>query len=434
MSVPARALNPAPAEGGGWLSRWTRILAAYFTAQTLTQALGILAGLLFVNLMPVREFALYTLATSVVTFFTFLSDLGSTSSLVFFFRRSQGEEGELRRFVAAVLSLRKMAFLAGALAVAAAFPRASAARGFGWRESLPAAAGIILCAWFQLSSSVRVLALRLLDRYGQSYRAEVAGSGLRLAIALAMAAAGALWAWLGVLSAGLGMALTSLLAKPTHPAGIAEDLGPYRRKILRYLLPSLPSALYFSIQGPLTVWLAATFGSTRNIAEVGALGRLGLIMGIFSSLTGVVFLPRLARITDERLYWRRYLQFGALLLAIAAAVLLAAAVVPDLFLLLLGKKYSGLYTELLLTVGSSGFTLVGGYAVSVNLARSWNRWEGLAVVLLIASQGVMVAVLPLSRTAGVLSFNLLSGAVGLSLQMMITLTGFFRPRWVQWMP
>jgi O-antigen/teichoic acid export membrane protein len=213
VSVPARALTPAPAEGG-WLSRWTRILAAYLTAQTLTQALGILAGLLFVNLMPVREFALYTLATSVVTFFTFLSDLGSTSSLVFFFRRSQGEEGELRRFVAAVLSLRKVAFLAGALAVAAAFPRASAARGFGLRESLPAAAGIILCAWFQLSSSVRVLALRLLDRYGQSYRAEVAGSGLRLAVALVMAAAGALWAWLGVLSAGLGMALTSILARP----------------------------------------------------------------------------------------------------------------------------------------------------------------------------------------------------------------------------
>jgi hypothetical protein len=367
-----------------------------------------------------------------VTFFTFLSDLGSTSSLVFFFRRSRGEEGELRRFVAAVLSLRKGAFLTGALAVAAVFPRVAAARGYGPRESWPVVAGIVLCVWFQLSSSVRVLALRLLDRYGQSYRAEVAGSGLRLAFAVAMATAGALWAWLGVLSAGLGTALTSFLARPVRPARVAEALGPYRRQILRYLLPSLPSALYFSIQGPLTVWLAATFGSARNIAEVGALGRLGLIVGIFSNLTGVVFLPRLARITDEKAYWERYLQFGALLLGVAAAMLLAAMAVPDLFLFLLGRKYSGLHRELLLTVGSAGLTLLGGFAVSVNLARSWNRWEGLAVVLLIVSQAAMVAVLPLSRTSGVLSFNLLSGAVGLSLQLMITLTGFFRPRWVQW--
>jgi O-antigen/teichoic acid export membrane protein len=318
--------------------------------------------------------------------------------------------------------------------VLAAFPPASAARGFGWRESLPVAAGILLCAWFQVSSSVRVLALRLMDRYGQSYRAEVAGSGLRLGLTGAMVAAGALWAWLGVLASGLGMALTSFLARPGRPVRVEEDLGPYRRKVLHYLLPSLPSALYFSIQGPLTVWLAATFGGTRNIAEVGALGRLGLMMGIFGSLTGVVFLPRLARIADERLYWRRYVQFGAALAAVAAAVLLAAALAPGLFLMLLGKQYSGLHRELLLTVGSSAFTLVGGYVVGVNLARSWNRWEWLAVVLLIASQAVMVATLPLSRTSGVLAFNLLSGAVGLSLQLAITVTGFFRPRWVQWMP
>ena len=225
---------------------------------------------------------------------------------------------------------------------------------------------------------------------------------------------------------------------PDRPSGagepaVAADLRPYRRQVLRYLSPSLPSALYFSIQGPLTIWLTTTFGSTRNIAEVGALGRLGLVMGIFSNLAGVVFLPRLARVSDERLYLRRYLQFGALLLAVAAAMTAVAAAVPGIFLILLGGHYAGLHRELLLVVASSGLTLLGGYAVSVNLARSWNRWEGLAVVLLIAVQAVLVAVLPLGTTAGVLSFNLLTAATGLMLQLVITLGGFIRPRWVQWM-
>ena len=203
--------------------------------------------------------------------------------------------------------------------------------------------------------------------------------------------------------------------------------------MLRYLAPSLPSALYFSIQGPLTVWLATTFGSVRNIAEVGALTRLGLIVGIFSSLTGVVFLPRLARIADEGLYRRRYLQFGALLAAVAAALLAAAAVVPGLFLALIGPHFAGLHRELLLVVAGAGLTLLGGYAVAVNLARSWNRWEGLAVVLLIAVQAALVARLPMGSTAGVLLFNLLTAATGLLLQLLITLGGFLRPRWVQWM-
>jgi O-antigen/teichoic acid export membrane protein len=427
-------LAPAPPLRGR-LATWTRILSAYFTAQTLTQLAGIAAGLLFVNFMPVREFALYTLAFSVITFFTFVSDLGSTTSLVYFFHRSKGEPEEMRRYVAAVLSLRRTAFVLGAVGIVAAFPRAALAKGFGLREALLAMAGLLLAVWFQVSSSVRVLALRLADRYGRSYRAEMSGGGVRLALAAALVAAGALRAWLGVLSAALGSAATALAARPgrdTAPA-IATDLRPYRRQILRYLLPSLPSALYFSLQGPLTIWLATTFGSTRNIAEVGALGRLGLVVGIFSNLTGVVFLPRLARVADERLYRRRYLQFGALLLAVAAALTAVAALAPGLFLILLGGHYAGLRRELLLVVAGSGLTLLGGYAVSVNLARSWNRWEGLAVVVLIAVQAGLVAALPLGTTYGVLLFNLCTGATGLLLQLIITLGGFVQPRWVRWM-
>jgi O-antigen/teichoic acid export membrane protein len=415
------------------IHRWTRILSAYFTTQTVTQLLGIASGLLFVNFMPVREFALYTLAFSVITFFNFVSDLGSTTSLVYFFRQVQGEREEVGRYVAAVMSLRRLAFLLGAAGLLLAFPRIAAAKGFGLWEALLATAGILLCVWFQVSSSVRVLALRLMDRYGLSYRAELAGGGTRLLLAALLVATGQLWAWLGVLVSSLGAAATSLFARPGLATRAEGDLGPYRRKVLRYLLPSLPSALYFSVQAPLTVWLAANFSSTRNIAEVGALGRLGLVVGIFSSLTSVVFLPRLARIHDERLYRVRYLQFGALLLAVAAGMVLVAATVPGLLLSLLGQHYAGLRHELVLVVSGSGLFLLGGYAVAVNLARSWNRWEGLAVVVLIAVQAALVAILPLSTTAGVLTFNLLSAAIGLLLQLVITLGGFTRPGWVRWM-
>lgn len=432
MSTPQTLTSVG--EGPGWISRWVRILSAYLTAQSLTQLLGIAAGLLFVNFMPVRELALYTLAFSVITFFTFVSDLGSTTSLVYFFHRHQGEPEEMGRYVAAVTSLRRAAFAIGAAGVLLAFPRAATAKGFGLGEVLPVAAGILLGVWFQIGSSVRVLVLRLADRYGRSYRAEMAGGGVRLLLAAALVAFGALRAWLGVLSAALGSAAVALLARERKEAPTAEaDLRPYRRRVLRYLAPSLPSALYFSIQGPLTIWLATTFGSVRNIAEVGALTRLGLIVGIFSNLTGVVFLPRLARIADEGLYRRRYLQFGALLVGVAAVLLAAAALAPGLFLALIGPHFAGLHRELLLVVAGAGLTLLGGYAVAVNLARSWNRWEGIAVVLLIAVQAGLVARLPMGTTSGVLLFNLVTAATGLLLQLLIALGGFTRPGWVRWM-
>jgi O-antigen/teichoic acid export membrane protein len=416
------------------LLRWAGILSAFFTAQGLVQLAGLAAGLLLVRTLPVREFALYTLALSVTTFFIFLSDLGSTGSLVHFFHRAAREGEEWAPYLAAVLSLRRIGFLLGAAAVAVAFPHAAAAKGYGRTEIALALAAVLIAVWFQIGAAVRVLALRLTDRYGASYRAEVAGAAIRLLLTAAMVAAALLRAWIGILASAFGTALTALLAgRSGAPGPAAEtDLRPYRRRVLRYLLPTLPSALYFSIQGPLVVWLAATFGETRNIAEVGALTRLGMVVGLFSTLSGVVFLPRLARIADERAWRVRYFQFGGALLAITVALLAGAALFPGALLWVLGEKYSGLHRELLLVVAGAGLTLLGGYAVSVNLARAWTRWETAAVAVLILAQASLVAVVPLRTTAGVLLFNLGTAAVGLALQLAVTWTGFVRPQWVRW--
>jgi hypothetical protein len=433
MSLPpAEALTPGQLFGLR-VRRWTKILSAYFSTQTVVQLTGIAAGLLFVNFMPVREFALYTLAFSVITFFNFITDLGSSTSLVYFFRHTAKEGEDFQPYFRAVLSLRRVIFLLGAAGVLVVFPRIAAARGYGLTETLLVTGGIVLCVWFQIASSLRVLALRLADRYGPSYRAELAGGFARLFLAALLVVSALLKSWLGVLASAAGSAVVTFLARPAadlkHPS---VDLGPYRRRILRYLLPTLPSAFYFAVQGPLVVWLAATFGATRNIAEVGALGRLGLIVGIFSGLTGVVFLPQLAQITDDHLYRRRFLQFGALLAAFALTMLTAAAIAPDLFLLLLGKNYASLHRELLLVVGGAGLTLLGGYTVTVNLARSWTRWQWLTLVVEIVVQIVLVKTLSLSSTAGVLRFTMLSAATGLLCQCVVLGLGFRRPSWVRW--
>jgi O-antigen/teichoic acid export membrane protein len=415
------------------IRRWIGIFSAYFTAQTLTQLLGAVAGLLLIRFMTVREFALYTLAFSVVTFFNFFSDLGSTTSLLHFFHSSAREGRAFEPYLAAVISLRRIAFLLGAAGVVISFPYMAAAKGFGWREISLVTAGILACVWFQIQSLIRILALRLHNLYIQSYRAEVGGTMLRLLLAALMVGTGQLLAWLGVAASAAASGLSTILARPERPVvPPAEGLGVYRRQILRYLLPTLPSALYFSMQGPLIVWLSATFGSTRTIAEVGALGRLGLLMGMFSGLIGVVFLPRLAGVSDDSLYRRRCLQYGFLLFLLAAALFTAAALLPRWFLLLLGPHYSGLQRELLLIVAGSGLSLLGTYFASVNLARGWTRFQGATVAVELTGQIVFVKLLPLSSTAGVLRFTLLSAATGLLCQCVLLAVGFRRPSWVLW--
>ncbi|HRC84958.1 MAG TPA: hypothetical protein PK413_05050, partial [Thermoanaerobaculia bacterium] len=237
-----------------------------------------------------------------------------------------------------------------------------------------------------------------------------------------------------IAAAAVAQAASAGLAKPVRAPSKPppETLSAARKAVLRFLLPTLPSALYFSIQGQLTVWFAALLGSTENVAQIGALARLGMLMSLFTGLTTVIFLPRLAAITEEGLYRRRCLQFGAFLALLALAILGFAWLAPRLFLLLLGSHYQHLEEELLIVVAASGLTLLGGYAVAVNTARAWNRWQGLCVLALAASQAVLAALLPLSTTAGLLWFNLGTSAVGLLLQMIVMGFGFLRPRWVHW--
>jgi len=436
LEPPVEQALPEPSAGAlraDRVRRWIGILSAYFTAQSLTQLLSIAAGLVFIRFMPVHEFSLYTLAFSVISFFTFTTDLGSTTSLLHFYQRTNSEGTPFEPYFAAVLSLRRMAFLLGAAGVLLAFPLFASSKGFAWTPIALATAGILVHVWFQIQTSIRVLALRLRGRYAQSYRAEVSGAALRLLLAGAMKLTQLFSAWIGVAVTALGSALSATLARPQKPTVTwSEDLGLYRKRILRYLLPTLPSALYFSIQGPLTIWLSATFGSTRTIAEVGAVGRLGLIVGMFSSMIGVVFLPRLAAISDDRLYQRRALQYGSMLFLLAASLLAAAALLPRLFLLLLGPHYSGLHRELLLIVAGSGLALLGGYVGGVNFARGWIRFQGATLLVELATQVLLIRLLPLSSTAGVLVFTLLSTATGLSLQCVILALGFQRPAWVRW--
>ncbi|MES1211167.1 MAG: hypothetical protein ABUL63_02415, partial [Acidobacteriota bacterium] len=146
----------------------------------------------------------------------------------------------------------------------------------------------------------------------------------------------------------------------------------------------------------------------------------------------VVFLPRLARIIDERAWRARFALFGGALLGIALALLAVAALAPGLLLWILGESYTGLHRELVLVVAGAGLTLLDGYVVSVNLARSWTRWQGAALGSLIAAQAVLVALLPLGTTSGVLTFTLLSGAAALAGQLAITAVGLVRPERVSW--
>ncbi len=412
--------------------RWSKVLSSFFATHVFVQASGLLAGLLVVNFLPTSEFALYTLAMSFLTFLIFLTDLGATSSLAHFHREEVRLGAPGGRFVGAVRSLRHRAVLVVGGLGSAVLLYGLVQKGFEPGPAVLAALAVLFGVALQVESAIGLMELRLEDRFSATYRAELAGAIVRLVSTALLIGFGWLLGWMALVTSVLG-ALVTVLFLTRHRLHVqAGDFKDERRRVLRYLVPTLPSALFFSVQGPLVVWLAATLGSTRSLAEVGALGRLGLIVGAIGSLSGVVLLPKLSRISDEGLWRRRHWQFALLVVALSLPLLALSAGAPGLLLGLLGETYSGLSIELILVVATACVGLLDGYLVGVNNARSWTRLQAPALVVLVAAQALLAGSLTLGTTLGLVCFGFWSRVVSCSCQILIAAMGRSREGWVKW--
>jgi hypothetical protein len=66
------------------IARWTRLSLEFAVNQGIAQSAGMIAGLIYVRLMPVDEYALYAMGLSSLTFISVGSDLGLGWSLGYF--------------------------------------------------------------------------------------------------------------------------------------------------------------------------------------------------------------------------------------------------------------------------------------------------------------------------------------------------------------
>ena len=374
----------------GTARRWTRVAGAFFAVHLTQQVAAMATGLLFIRTLSVDDFAIYTMATSVLLTFSFATDLGSSSALLHFFHQSKQGKEPYANMVSAVLSLRRWMFLAGTpIAIGVLL-------WWGRSEGLtPATIGLIsvlvvATVWVQVQGTTRIVILRLEGAYARSYRAEVTAALARLGVAAVLIVVGLRDPVSALATALVSACVLTWVAHEGRLPAAETPVAALQRKVVRYLAPSLPSAVYYAIQGQFVIWCAAWFGDLALIANIGALGRLGLIVGAFGGLSSVVFLPRLVQIVDEGLFVRRMFQFGAILAAMGGTLFVASVAAPSAFLWLLGASYESLSRELPLVVAAAGLGLLGGYFGAVASARSWNRLQPGALLLMMGAQAVMI--------------------------------------------
>ncbi|WP_321826401.1 MATE family efflux transporter [Maribacter dokdonensis] len=197
-----------------------------------------------------------------------------------------------------------------------------------------------------------------------------------------------------------------------------------RKNILSTVKRVLPEAIYYCISGQITIWLLAVFGSTASIAEIGALGRIAMLLNIIAIVLKTLLAPRFARLQNNyKLLLKRYIQIQLLTLSIFASVIFFSSFFKSQILWILGNQYLELETELILAMIGSSLVIFSGVIYTFYSYRGWIMHPLLSIIISITTLIITIWLTDITTLKGVLFLNITIGIVQL---LTNSLYGFFR--------
>jgi O-antigen/teichoic acid export membrane protein len=421
-AIVALATEAAPAASvpGSRFKHWAGLLTRFLSLEVLIQAVTFATGVLLIRVLPKAEYAYFTIANTMQQMMNTLADNGVGAGLTSIGGRVWDDRTRFGQLLNTAMRLRRVLALIAVLVVTPIL--AWMLTEAGARPGLTAllCAAVLLGLYFQLTIGVLTVGPLLYLESSRVQTLHLGGALLRLALIVA-AYLVFLNALVAVLAAAASFALQEFLLRRWR-SRYAETTAPqseeYRKEIVGIVKSQAPNAIYYCIQSQLTVWLISVFGSTHAVAEVGALGRIGMIFLMLSSVMTNVVMPRFARVHEATMLWRRYWQIIGGLAAALGLLLLVAAAFPEWLLWILGPRYTHLEKEVFLMILGTVLWSILGTMYQLNLTRGWvlSPWQLIPIGL--ATEILLIVLLDVSQVHGVLLMAAYS-----------TLPGFFLNFW-----
>lgn len=404
-----------------------RIVGNFAIVQGLVQIIGFCSGILIVRTLEQRDYAWFTIANTMQGSINVLADIGISVGLISIGGRVWQDRHRFGQLVNTALTLRKMF---GAIVVVIAMPMLYfllARNGASLQYAALLIGLVVVALLFQLSVNVLSVVPRLRSDIVRIQTIDFTAAIVRLlaliafmfvflnaAVALALAAAASF----------LQFAMLRSYAARVIDFGAPDNVED-RVAMLGFVRKLAANAIFFSLQGQITVFLISLFARQANsVAEVGALGRLAMIFAVIGNVLTNVFVPAFARAQSRRKLRWLYAAITGGVIGFGALVLFAAAIFPEQFLVVLGNKYTHLHRELLLMVGGAVLSSITGTFWSLNAARAWVAGSWLYIPLTVTTQIALIPFVDFSTVAGVLTFNLLSAIPNLFLNLVLSYRGF----------
>ncbi|SNT36781.1 lipopolysaccharide biosynthesis protein [Tropicimonas sediminicola] len=384
----------APANGFRLRNAW-RSIAAFSTAQIVTQALALVAGLIVVRILTVESYAVYALFGVLIGAAAVTSDLGVSSATTTLLSRARDQE-EFAAIHAGATSLRLVLGLASTAVVVAIFLSNSTVleHAAGWEVGCMVGA-MALVVMLQASATLARSVLASQRKLSAINRADPVAGGLRVVI---LGVAFAFWGesslsvpvltWVlsaGLLAVWLGRSIPSV---PVWP------LSPPPAGMLPILWPLLPGHVYYLVSGLVPVLALGTRAGPESLAAYWALSRLGMVLGSMNPMLNYIAHPYVSRGNDAGYARRSLLVLSAAAFAVSLIVA-SGRVFPETWLLLLGAKYDDLVQFVWIALLVAGLRFLTDTFYRMLVASGETGYQYFAVVAGVLAQLCVVWFTPM---------------------------------------
>ena len=404
-----------------------RIVGSFAIVQAVVQVIGFCAGILLVRALSQREYAYFTIANTMQATINLLADIGISVGLVSIGGRVWQDRHRFGQLINTALHLRKKLGLIAIVIItpflAYLLARNEASVSYSALLIVVVLTGLVV----QLAIGVFSVVPRLRSDLQRIQTIDLTGAVVRICLLAALMFL-FLNAAIAVAVATATLFLQYIMLR-NYTSRVIDLAAPEnredRQEIIRLIKHLAPNAVFYCLQGQITVFLISLFAQrVTAVAEVGALGRLAMIFAVLSNLLTNIFVPAFARCQQVK---KLRLLYAAIVTGVTVFSLLAlgaAAFFPKQFLFVLGNKYAHLDRELLLMVAGAVVSAIAGALWALNASKAWVTGSWLYIPLTLVTQIALIPFTNFSSVIDVLIFNLISLVPSLFLNVVLSYRGF----------
>jgi len=399
-------------------------------------ALGGVAGLLIVNLLPKEQYAVYTFLMACMALMSGIAELGLSHCVL----PVVGTRAREERWVVGVChEIFRWRWILMGIALVLVLPYwFSTSLKHGWLLPSYVVAAFVMVAVtvMTLRASYSHAILMLMDHIPAINRAGLSMYVSRFVLtALVLLAPFGVWASMALLLAtavsqlvDIGLQERAVRANHIRAWRLeVQERQRVRSETMRIALPLVPSAIFYQVQSVITVLIVSIFGTSAMMAEVGALSRLALILVVLDRVTNLLLFPAIARSTGGPQFVRKLFVVHAVYLGLMLVIFLSSVFLPHYWMLLLGRQYEAQESFLWLAVAAYVLSNAAGFAFRTLTGRGATTRQWIAIPLVILLQIVFVAVVGVGSLTQVLVFNLATSVLHFVFQYVLVLARV--PQW-----